>query len=179
LPLGLEPEGLEPALEDGAVEGIPRHGEHAPDVAEVFLGTTLAIPCEFPEDHVLGGRYPEAPARRRGAFPMRHGEPVERIAASEIDVGLEAGVMVDEVEMAVAGTTELDADDLGRRHIEGLLREDTEERGNVEVGEFEHEVHVMGHPRLSVEEAGDRPGDEILEARLFERAREESDEIKW
>ena len=83
----------------------------------------FAVKIEFMKNNVFGRGNGHFSACREYALSMLH-RPVEvRVVLRRVDVGLESGEVMDDVEMATSRAAALEGDDINRRKIKIRIRE--------------------------------------------------------
>src|SRR3990167_2755590 len=97
---------------------IDAGGQHGAHIAGVLGRTAFTPELELHDDHVLGRRQREQSPREGDPPAILETPTLERIRAGQIEVGLQAALRVDEVEVAARVPRALSQQDRERRSIE-------------------------------------------------------------
>src|SRR6266566_4680310 len=116
----------------------------------MFFGAPLSVVLELANDHVFGRGNHDGFALDLQASSPSEAPCVQRILAGEIDVGLEAGLMVNDVEVSSLFPRRLQQDLLLGRAVELLQRKNLRESGDLLAVEDDDDVHVVGQAGLTV-----------------------------
>src|SRR5689334_3172720 len=104
--------------------------------------------------------------------------PAMELVEGNIDVGLEARAVVDEIEVAALTAPYFDRDDILRRTVKLLDRKGFDDRRNVAHRERNDDVDVMGHAWLAIRNPGGASGDHVGNPEPFEPRDKRLDETR-
>jgi hypothetical protein len=102
---------------------------------------------------------------------------VQRIVAGKIDIRFEAGVVMNEIEVAFLSPGRFLNDDLARRAVEMRLIKRLDQFLDACLRQNEHEIDIHRQARLAVDHPGDAAGDEVSQSSFIERTSEKQHQI--
>lgn len=177
-PLGGQAQFGDLGLQKRDVDFGAGDGEHAADIQQVFFGSALAEVFQLFQDHVFDGRDPDRLAvANLHALPMGQAPGDQRLVAREVQIGFQARVVMDDIEMSAPGAPRFDGDDFGRRTIEPLGRVESGQCLDLGIVQDDHQIDVVGEPRFAVDDARHGSGHHMRDAGLVERLGENEEEI--
>src|SRR5947207_2359447 len=101
------------------------------------------------------------------------------IMAGWVEVGFEASIHMNSVEMASSLTRNFSVNDFRWRHVELVCWEHLAQFGNVLRSEEDNEIHVVREPGFAVEDCGHAPADQIPHSDLIQRPNEQQRELRF
>ena len=144
------------SIKHGAIDVGCGHGDHAADVAEMFIAAAFLEKMELPENHVLGRGKVNGmtfdvcqPTVIPGPLPIR-------VACGGVDVGFKTGGEVNDIEMAAYGATDFNADNLDRRRVIIGFGENLREVRDLRFVQMRDQIDIHGQPGFTVLHRGER-----------------------
>jgi len=155
-----------------------KHVGHTVDVPKVFGGFAFPIKLELPQNNIFRRGEVNWVPSEFGKVPAGDCPSVEGVKAGEIDVCLEAGLMVNEVEMTPLSTGLFDLENLARRTVELVLRKGGLETEDILRAEVNNNIYVVRHARLAVIDGRNTACDHVPETQVIELPSENQKGLK-
>jgi hypothetical protein len=158
---------------------ITKPEQHTLDVAEVFLRAAFAIELKLAKDHVFGRSEDDPITIKVCRYGAGKTPRVQFVATAQINIGFEAGFVMNEIEVSALIPGEFICNDLKRRAIEVFLREGFSELTHSLLCQKEDDIHMIGESGLTIKDGSNAPADHVTQTQRFKFPSKDEKGLRW
>ncbi len=153
--------------------------QHSTNIAQMLFRACFTKEFQLSNNHVLRRRNRNRGRAKGIAFGIAKGPRVQFISSGEIEIPFQRGAYVHQIEMSLSLTHDFLENRCVWWNVERRTGKNLTEARHIACPQKDYKINVMGDPRLAIKRGSDAAADEVSDPSLFQRPREQFDQIRF